>query len=114
MPESAAVRAPAASGPAAPGRSLRPSGTPEEGRRRGPSPRVRLVVVGGAVVVAALCFLFPFVKGSFEFAIERRLTLVGAMVVAAFAQGVGTVVFQTVTRNRILTPSLWASTPSTP
>ncbi|CAL9542045.1 Petrobactin import system permease protein FatC [Streptomyces sp. enrichment culture] len=100
MPESATVRA-----PAAPGRLPRPPGTSKEGRR-GPSPRVRLIAVGGAVVVAALCFLFLFVKGSFEFAIERRLTLLGAMVVAAFAQGVGTVVFQTATHNRLLTPSL--------
>ncbi|EFE66687.1 iron chelate uptake ABC transporter family permease subunit [Streptomyces viridosporus] len=112
MPESAAVRVPAApdpgtSGPAAPGRHPRSApGASEKGRRRGPSPRTRLLVAGGAVVVAALCFLFLFVKGSFDFAIERRLTLVGAMVVAAFAQGVGTVVFQTVTHNRILTPSL--------
>ncbi|MGA9873285.1 MAG: iron chelate uptake ABC transporter family permease subunit, partial [Rhodococcus sp. (in: high G+C Gram-positive bacteria)] len=52
------------------------------------------------------CFLFLFVRGSFAFAFPRRLNMLGAMVVAAFTQGVGTVVFHTVTNNRILTPSI--------
>ncbi|GAA2250119.1 enterobactin ABC transporter permease [Streptomyces ruber] len=79
---------------------------PAAATKRQPSPARRLIVVAVLVAVAATCFLSLFVKGSFEFAIERRLILLGAITVAAFAQGVGTVVFQTVTHNRILTPSL--------
>ncbi|SNT44035.1 iron chelate uptake ABC transporter family permease subunit [Rhodococcoides kyotonense] len=70
------------------------------------SPRMRIALLTGACVVATICFLFLFVKGSFSFAFPRRLNMVGAMVIAAFTQGVGTVVFHTVTNNRILTPSI--------
>ncbi|MFI6284022.1 iron chelate uptake ABC transporter family permease subunit [Streptomyces sp. NPDC051018] len=74
--------------------------------RRGLPAGARIAVAGGLVAVAVVCFLFLFVEGSFEFAIERRLTVLGTMTVVAFAQAVGTVVFQTITHNRILTPSI--------
>nr|WP_296777703.1 iron chelate uptake ABC transporter family permease subunit [Rhodococcus sp. (in: high G+C Gram-positive bacteria)] len=78
--------------------------------RRIPRPRltpgVRLVLLSIVVVLAMVCFLFLFVRGSFAFAFPRRLNMLGAMVIAAFTQGVGTVVFHTVTNNRILTPSI--------
>lgn len=70
------------------------------------TPGVRLVLLSIVVVVASACFLFLFVRGSFAFAFPRRLNMLGAMVIAAFTQGVGTVVFHTVTNNRILTPSI--------
>ncbi len=69
-------------------------------------PDLRPVLLGVLALVAVACYLLLFVRGSFAFALERRATAVGAMVVAAFAQGVATVVFQTVTRNRVLTPSI--------
>ncbi|NAZ86744.1 iron chelate uptake ABC transporter family permease subunit [Kineococcus sp. T90] len=67
---------------------------------------MRLGVVAALAVLALACYLLLFVRGSFEFAIERRLTTAGAMVVAAFTQGVATLLFQTVTQNRLLTPSI--------
>lgn len=70
------------------------------------SPNIRLVLLSLVVVLAMVCFLFLFVRGSFAFAFPRRLNMLGAMVIAAFTQGVGTVVFHTVTNNRILTPSI--------
>lgn len=70
------------------------------------SPRTRLVIVGIAVLLASACFLLLFIRGGFAFAFERRLTMLGAMAITAFAQGIGTVLFHTVTSNRILTPSL--------
>ncbi len=83
---------------------------PREGRAaragRSPRPWLRVAVVGALAVTAVLCYLFLFLRGSFEFAIERRLIAVGAMVVVAFTQGVATLLFQTVTQNRILTPSI--------
>ncbi|WP_430593292.1 iron chelate uptake ABC transporter family permease subunit [Humidisolicoccus flavus] len=66
----------------------------------------RLVIASVIVVIAILCFLFLFIRGSFDFAFPRRATMLGAMVVAAFTQGVGTVLFHTITANRILTPSI--------
>ncbi|MFD8936936.1 iron chelate uptake ABC transporter family permease subunit [Streptomyces sp. NPDC059578] len=66
----------------------------------------RLAIAGVLAAIAVFCFLFLFIKGSFDFAFERRLTMLGTMTVVAFAQAVGTVVFQTITHNRILTPSI--------
>ena len=70
------------------------------------SPATRLGIVGVVVLLAIACFLLLFIRGSFDFTFPRRLTMVGAMVVAAFTQGIGTVVFHTITHNRILTPSI--------
>jgi iron complex transport system permease protein len=70
------------------------------------SPRVRLIVLAAIVLAIVLCFLLLFIRGSAAFALPRRFTMLGAMVVAAFTQGVGTVLFHTVTGNRILTPSI--------
>ncbi|MBY6685559.1 iron chelate uptake ABC transporter family permease subunit [Rhodococcus sp. BP-149] len=72
----------------------------------GPRPRRRLLVASAVLAGAIACFLLLFVRGSFEFAVERRATMLGAMAVAAFAHGLGTVVFHTVTDNRLLTPSI--------
>ncbi|MEU9609753.1 iron chelate uptake ABC transporter family permease subunit [Streptomyces sp. NPDC048057] len=93
------------------------AGTPaddrsDRGDRRGARPRTGLPVPARFAVVAVLtatavvCYLFLFIQGSFDFAFERRLTVVGTMAVVAFAHAVGTVVFQTITHNRILTPSI--------
>lgn len=70
------------------------------------TPTARLAVVAAVLAVAMLGFLFLFIRGSADFALPRRANMLGAMVVAAFAHGVGTVVFHTVTANRILTPSI--------
>lgn len=70
------------------------------------SSAARLWTLAGLVAVAVLAFLFLFVEGDFAFALDRRLTLIGAMTIAAFSHAVGTVIFQTVTQNRILTPSI--------
>lgn len=75
-------------------------------RMRALGPNARLAIAAGIVLLVVLCFLFLFLRGSLAFAIPRRLTTLGAMVVAAFAQGIGTVLFHTVTGNRILTPSI--------
>lgn len=72
----------------------------------GRAPRLRLLLLGLVLLVALVAFTFLMVRGSYAFAVPRRVTMLGAMAVAAFAQGVGTVVFHTVTQNRILTPSI--------
>ncbi|QEE61493.1 iron chelate uptake ABC transporter family permease subunit [Salinibacterium sp. dk2585] len=78
------------------------------GARRLPtlSPKARLLLAAGILVVAIACYLLLFIRGSFAFSFDRRLTMLGAMTIAAFTQGVGTVIFHTVTSNRILSPSI--------
>ncbi|WGD36714.1 iron chelate uptake ABC transporter family permease subunit [Lysinibacter sp. HNR] len=75
-------------------------------KRALPRPKLRLAIFALVAIVLALCFLLLFVRGSWSFAMPRRFTLLGAITIAAFAQGVGTVIFHTVTHNRILTPSI--------
>ncbi|MFI8568811.1 iron chelate uptake ABC transporter family permease subunit [Rhodococcus sp. NPDC078407] len=82
-------------------------GPPAYGKNRPRfTPTVRLVLLSVVLAIAVVCFLFLFVRGSFAFAFPRRLNMLGAMAVAAFTHGLGTVVFHTVTNNRILTPSI--------
>ena len=82
--------------------AVRPAGA--VGRRL-PVP-ARVALAAGFAVVALLGYLFTFVTGSFEFAVGLRLGTAAAMVIAGFTQGVATVLFHTVTDNRILTPSI--------
>jgi len=69
-------------------------------------PGVRLTVLGAVLVVLAAVYLFTDVPGSLSFALAIRSRSVAAMVVVAAAVGVSTVVFHTITQNRILTPSI--------
>lgn len=63
----------------------------------------------GLAVLALICILlygFYDIKGGFDYAFPRRMIRVGAMVVTGIAIAYSTVVFQTITHNRILTPSV--------
>jgi iron complex transport system permease protein len=69
--------------------------------------RRRTVVVLAVVAVAAVAaFLTVDVTGSWDYALLQRSRRVAAMVVVAAAVAVSTVLFQTVTNNRILTPEI--------
>ncbi|MBS4196934.1 iron chelate uptake ABC transporter family permease subunit [Lederbergia citri] len=60
-------------------------------------------------LVAAGCvgiYLFHQLNGSFDYALPRRGIKVLAMVLTGLAIAYATVVFQTITHNRILTPSI--------
>lgn len=73
-----------------------------------PTPRhVRVLVVLAALAVAsAAVFLTWGVNGHWDYALPRRAEQVVALVVVGAAIAVSTVVFQTLTTNRILTPSI--------
>lgn len=80
-----------------------------------PRARRRYAIVLGALVVAAVVFGFgvlawdnPMPVGSEGFwrIAKHRATNVTVMAVVALAQAVATVAFQTVTNNRIITPSI--------
>ena len=66
----------------------------------------RLHVLAGIAVACMLAFLFIGLRGNIGFAVELRLTRLAALVEVAIAIAVSTVLFQTVTGNRILTPSI--------
>ncbi len=70
------------------------------------TPRFRLAVLGGAVLLLAAGYLLTDVPGSLAYAVEKRSLTVVAMLVVATAVGVSTVVFHTITQNRILTPAI--------
>ncbi|RBY76483.1 enterobactin ABC transporter permease [Blastococcus sp. TF02-09] len=69
-------------------------------------PDVRVGLLGAVVAVLVAVYLFTDVPGSLAFALEIRSRAVAAMLVVSTAVGVSTVVFHTITQNRILTPSI--------
>lgn len=77
-------------------------------RRRGDERRdLALVVVLAALALGcAAAFLLVGVQGDIAFVLERRLRTLAGLVIVAVAVAVATVSFQTVTANRILTPSI--------
>jgi iron complex transport system permease protein len=62
-----------------------------------------LLLLAGALIVL---FLTIDVKGQWAFALPRRARKVAAIVIVGFAISYSTVLFQTVTNNKILTPSI--------
>lgn len=93
--------------PSSPASALPPALTV---RRRRPvrnlSPRFWLILL--SVLAAALVTVFMTIdlRGNIGYVLPRRAIKVGSMILVAYAVGVSTVLFQTVTANRILTPSI--------
>ena len=74
-------------------------------RRRGI--RRNLTLLSALSLALAALYLFAFVNPKFfDFAMSLRLPRLGAMACAAFAIASASLVFQTVIRNRIVTPCL--------
>ncbi len=69
-------------------------------------PGVRLAVIGAVVLALVALYLFTAVPGSLDYALKIRGRTVLAMLAVAVAIGASTVVFQTITDNRILTPGI--------
>lgn len=68
--------------------------------------RRRLIVLSIVALVVCLLFMTLGAKGSWSFILPFRGTKLVGMVLVAYAIAVSTVLFQTVTNNRILTPSI--------
>lgn len=80
---------------------------PSDAERRAAARRWRVVVVLAALVLlAAAALLLLGVRGDWGFVLGLRGRRLGALVVAGVAVGVSTVLFQTVTANRIITPGI--------
>ena len=69
-------------------------------------PWLRIAAAWVVALIALGAYLFAFVVGPWEFAFSLRWPTAGAILVASFTQALATVVFHTVTDNRILTPSI--------
>ncbi|MFB8388351.1 iron chelate uptake ABC transporter family permease subunit [Microbacterium sp. NPDC055910] len=70
------------------------------------SPAVRLAALIVVAIAAIALFLFTGLPGAWQYALDLRSRTVIGMVIAAAAIGVATVLFQTITANRILTPGI--------
>ncbi|MFK0683457.1 iron chelate uptake ABC transporter family permease subunit [Ochrobactrum sp. BD67] len=69
-------------------------------------PRVVLLLLCALTLLATAAFMTIGAKGSWSFILSFRGTKLAAMVLVAYSIAVSTVLFQTVTNNRILTPSI--------
>lgn len=69
-------------------------------------PERKLVLLTVLALGMVLVFLFEDIGSNWGYILPRRLVKVAAMVLTAVAIGVSTIAFQTITNNRILTPSV--------
>lgn len=67
---------------------------------------IKILVLVVIALASIAGYLFYNIQGGFSYAFPKRLVRVGAMIVTGIAIAYATVMFQTVTRNRILTPSV--------
>lgn len=74
--------------------------------RRSLPPAVLIAGLGGLAAASIVLFLTVGAKGSWSFILTFRGTKVAAMVLVGCAIAMSTVLFQTITNNRILTPSI--------
>ncbi|MEV7635138.1 iron chelate uptake ABC transporter family permease subunit [Pseudarthrobacter enclensis] len=99
-------KAPALTSPAPVDSAAAPARGPLRRRLRNASPQLVVAVLLAATAAVVLFFLFFELKGSVGYILPRRAIKVSAMLLVAVAVGVSTLLFQTVTANRILTPSI--------
>lgn len=66
----------------------------------------KMLILAALALAACGVYLFQDLNGSFDYALPRRGVKVFAMVLTGVAIAYATVVFQTITHNRILTPSI--------
>ncbi|MCK9494503.1 MAG: iron chelate uptake ABC transporter family permease subunit [Dehalococcoidia bacterium] len=69
-------------------------------------PRFALLALTGVFVALAVLFMTYDLKGSLSYALEFRARKLGGLALVGFAVAYSSVLFHTVTHNRILTPSL--------
>ncbi|WP_301108546.1 iron chelate uptake ABC transporter family permease subunit [Sporosarcina sp.] len=68
--------------------------------------RTKLVILTAVALVFCGLYLFQGLNGSYDYALPRRAIKVVAMILTGVAVAYSTVIFQTITHNRILTPSI--------
>ncbi|WPK13483.1 iron chelate uptake ABC transporter family permease subunit [Lysinibacillus louembei] len=68
--------------------------------------RTKMLVLLGLAIISVALYVFYQLNGNYHYAFPRRLVKVSAMALTGVAIAYSTVVFQTITHNRILTPSV--------
>lgn len=71
-----------------------------------PAPGVMLLVLCGVAAASIAAFMLVAARGDWGFLLPFRGSKVAAMVLVGYAVAVATVLFQTVSGNRILTPAI--------
>ncbi|USK84724.1 iron chelate uptake ABC transporter family permease subunit [Peribacillus asahii] len=66
----------------------------------------KLIFLAVLAIICILLYGFYDIKGGFDYAFPKRMMRVTAMIVTGVAIAYSTVVFQTITHSRILTPSV--------
>ena len=69
-------------------------------------PALALILLGLLTAISIVCFMTLGAKGSWSFVLGFRGKKLASLLLVAYAVAVSTVLFQTVTNNRILTPSI--------
>lgn len=70
------------------------------------SPLLVLALLGVVALIAVICFMTLGARGSWSFILSFRGLKLAALILIATAMAISTVLFQTITGNRILTPSI--------
>ncbi len=70
------------------------------------TPKKVLVLMSICTVLIGVLFLFYDLKGNLSYVITRRATIFFTMSLVSFAASVSTILFQTITQNRILSPAI--------
>lgn len=81
---------------------LQPSHAPRAAR----SPVKRLWILALLAVVLSLVFMTLHLQGNISYILKHRGQILLTIVLVAFASGISTLLFQTITQNRILSPSV--------
>lgn len=68
--------------------------------------RTKMILLLVLAIICIALYLFQGLNGSFDYALPRRAIKVLAMALTGVAIAYSTVIFQTITHNRILTPSV--------
>jgi len=66
----------------------------------------KMIILSAFALLFCSLYLFQGLNGSFDYALPRRGIKVLAMVLTGVAIAYATIIFQTITHNRILTPSI--------
>ncbi len=78
----------------------------DRGKAFGLTPSIRLLILAALAVAATAVFLMIDAQGQWDFVLPFRGRQVAAIIVVGYAVAISTVLFQTITTNRILTPSI--------
>jgi iron complex transport system permease protein len=69
-------------------------------------PTIALLILGALAILSITCFMTLGAKGSWSFVLPFRGRKLLALCLVAYSVAISTILFQTVTNNRILTPSI--------